>query len=79
MVSVSQEKLNHRTELDCIFVQRLYTRISRQSANDVVQCGLLDVAHGSEFVDGDSSFVAELTDAMHIKICVNHGYLPLYW
>jgi len=25
MVSVSQEKLNHRTELDCIFVQRLYT------------------------------------------------------
>ena len=53
-------------------VKRFHTRVLRQSAHDVVQRGLPDVAHGREFVDRDAARSAKRPYALDIQIGILH-------
>ena len=53
-------------------VQRFYSGILGETTNDIIQSGLLDVAHGGEFVYGNAALFAELADALYIEIRVFH-------
>lgn len=53
-------------------MQRFYSGILGEPANDVVQGGLLDVAHGGQLIDGNAALFAELADALYIEIRVFH-------
>ena len=56
------------------FVQCLDSRIFRESAHDVVQGGLLNIAHSGKFINGDMPILAQLSYAPDIDIRIIHNH-----
>ncbi len=56
------------------FVQRLDSGIFRESAHDVVQGGLLNIAHSGKFINGNMPLLAQLSYAPDVDIRIIHNH-----
>ena len=67
-----QEFRQRHVESNRQFVQRPYAGILGYAANDIVQRGLTNVAHGGQLIDCDAAACAQLPNAANVNVMIFH-------